>query len=354
MKINFLIISLLLLSVFAKATVWTVDNNINSLAQFTTIQEAIGAASNGDTIMVAGSNTNYASIIINKKLTLIGPGYNPKIGYPASISNIGLDTIPNFSGASGTRIIGFKFGYIGVVGGNDVIKNVTIERNKISSANFGSYWVVKNNIIIECNVAVNTQCIISNNIFINISASNSLTFLARSGALVLFSNNVVITNGGCFSNNASNITSSYYIDNCIVTNNIFYGSSPNNPYDVNCTWNNNISYSTINDNFNLSGSNSGTGNIVGADPMFTSVSSTTFDYSYDFHLQAGSPGKNAGTDGTDIGIYGGMYPFPSGGDVPYQTSPVPNVPQILEMNVINQVLNIDGTLQIQIHAKSNN
>jgi len=32
----------------------------------------------------------------------------------------------------------------------------------------------------------------------------------------------------------------------------------------------------------------------------------------DYHLKADSPGKNAGKDGTDIGIYGGSYPWKEG------------------------------------------
>lgn len=37
-----------------------------------------------------------------------------------------------------------------------------------------------------------------------------------------------------------------------------------------------------------------------------------FSYQYDFNLQIQSPGINAGTDGTDIGIYGGAFPWKEG------------------------------------------
>jgi len=99
-------------------------------------------------------------------------------------------------------------------------------------------------------------------------------------------------------------------------------------------------------------SNTGGGNLENVDPLFVSVASSVFDFSYDYHLEDLSPGKEAGTDGTDIGIYGGSYAFPSGGDVPWQTSAMPALPQILRMNILNTVLPENGTLQVQIEAKS--
>jgi hypothetical protein len=41
-------------------------------------------------------------------------------------------------------------------------------------------------------------------------------------------------------------------------------------------------------------------------------SSTSFSYSDDYHLKSTSVGVNAGRDGTDIGIYGGAFPWKEG------------------------------------------
>lgn len=47
--------------------------------------------------------------------------------------------------------------------------------------------------------------------------------------------------------------------------------------------------------------------------FINSDSNTPFNYPTDnFHLKINSIGKNAGTDGTDIGIYGGLYPWKDG------------------------------------------
>ena len=66
------------LCVNAFATVRTVSNNPTTLAQFSTIQDAVNASSNGDTIYVHGSPTRYAGFTIqDKRLTVMGPGWYP-------------------------------------------------------------------------------------------------------------------------------------------------------------------------------------------------------------------------------------------------------------------------------------
>src|SRR4249919_2132294 len=75
MKKIFLILSSVV-CVHAFATVRTVSNNPNTLAQFNTIQAAIDASLSGDTIYVQGSPTRYAGFVIqDKRLTVIGPGW---------------------------------------------------------------------------------------------------------------------------------------------------------------------------------------------------------------------------------------------------------------------------------------
>ena len=50
-------------------------NNVNGTAPYATIQAAVNAAENGDTIMVEGSATEYDGGAINKRVVLVGPGY---------------------------------------------------------------------------------------------------------------------------------------------------------------------------------------------------------------------------------------------------------------------------------------
>ncbi len=52
-----------------------VNNNPGADPDYATLQAANDAASNGDTIYVEGSPTNYDGADISKKLVIIGPGY---------------------------------------------------------------------------------------------------------------------------------------------------------------------------------------------------------------------------------------------------------------------------------------
>lgn len=62
----------------ANATILRVSNLPGSSAPYTSISDAVEAAIPGDTVMVEGSPTNYATsgLTISKRIVLIGPGYN--------------------------------------------------------------------------------------------------------------------------------------------------------------------------------------------------------------------------------------------------------------------------------------
>ena len=49
------------------------------------------------------------------------------------------------------------------------------------------------------------------------------------------------------------------------------------------------------------------------DLIFIDPQGFTYNMKNDYRLRDSSPGKNAGKDGTDIGIYGGRYPWKDGG-----------------------------------------
>ncbi len=346
MKKQILLLAILTIVAFtANATIWTVSNNPNSPGQYSNLQDAIDAASAGDTIYVSGSETDYGTGTITKQLTIIGSGYNPNKNYDYNtlISYLELDTITSLSGASNSLIIGIE---IGQFYGQQLtaINNIVVRRCKIGSiSHMGNNWEIYNNIIGSLDGYSNPDDIlISNNIIINGSCLSS--FLALNN--IVFTNNLFICNGGSIYING-------YVNSIIFTNNIFYGIAAYSESNEYCTFNNNLTFLTSNNDIIITGNNSGSGNLIGTNPTFVDVpiEDFAFDYSYDFHLLDGSPCINAGTDGTDIGIYGGSYPFPSGGDVPWQTSAMPPIPQIIEMNIQNSVIPVDSTLHIQVKAK---
>ncbi|MEP7264551.1 MAG: hypothetical protein ABI772_08635, partial [Bacteroidota bacterium] len=69
----FAIFSIAASNVFA--TVLTVSNQSPNPGQYTTIQAAINAATAGDTVYVHPSATHYAPFNLDRKLTIIGNGF---------------------------------------------------------------------------------------------------------------------------------------------------------------------------------------------------------------------------------------------------------------------------------------
>jgi hypothetical protein len=84
---------------------------------------------------------------------------------------------------------------------------------------------------------------------------------------------------------------------------------------------------------------------VDVDPMFTAYPGGRFSYDHNFHLKTSSPGKNAGTDGTDIGIYGGMG---------FSETREPPIPIIRAFSIQNGVVAPNGKLSIKVRAEAKN
>ena len=142
----------------------------------------------------------------------------------------------------------------------------------------------------------------------------------------------VYNNGGCY-------TSSYII-NATIQNNIFYRANPIN-FTSGCAFNNNISYSPATTFSAMPGS----GNLDNTDPQFTNfpVAGDYFSYAHNFHLLAASLGHNAGTDGKDIGFYGGVFPSSTSGEVL-------GVPVIRQMNLQNTNVIQGGNVNVKVRS----
>jgi hypothetical protein len=349
-------IALLLWGASAQPAILIVNNNANNPGNYTNLQDAIDAASPEDTILVSGSETYYAAttpgtyISINKPLTLIGAGYNPYTQYRLASKLYGITfTSDGENNPSESTIMGFYIEGNITVEGSD-INYIQVYRNRIDgSISFynntytgWNFWNIRNNIISTISQSTNTKSGLANSNIENNIINASIQYL--NVASVIFSNNVFTR--------STSWTDNFFasVKNCQFINNIFCGGCFD-AQPTNCTFTNNIIYGYYGDGLSCT-LNSCEGNIVDSDPAFVSVSNYWFNYSYDYHLDIGSPGLAAGTDDTDIGIYGGLYPFPGGELVPWQTSAMPTLPQIYKMNVLNPTLPIDGTLQVKIEATS--
>jgi hypothetical protein len=293
------------------ATVRTLCNMPYSPGQFTTFLAAHDASSSGDTIYVHGSSFSYGDISIHTPLVIIGTGHNPA-KQMALVSEFGRITIQS----NAVQLIGLKFRSLNSQGGylNGVVKKCIVgnplESNATIFLYFGSNWLIEGNIIENYNAPAldftNTSAdgtIIRNNVFSGPVYPMLYNLFNQTGENTYFLNNIVLGNSTLGTTSISNVI------NLHIRNNIFYGSSPSDFSLVTCTMNNNISFQCQDNSFLSPGNN----NLVDVDPMFVNYTQvgnpspgSYFNYTYDFQLASGSPGKNNGTDGTDRGVYGGV------------------------------------------------
>src|SRR4051812_24067381 len=84
-----IIAALLIAAQQANANIIRVNNTPGTQANYSTIASAITAASVGDTIYLEGSQTNYGTITLNKRLIITGPGYflNDSTANPHTLVN---------------------------------------------------------------------------------------------------------------------------------------------------------------------------------------------------------------------------------------------------------------------------
>ena len=75
--------------------------------------------------------------------------------------------------------------------------------------------------------------------------------------------------------------------------------------------------------------------------IFANQIGSTIDYNQDYHLK--TPSAYLGTDGTQVGLYGGIIPFKDGG--------YPSNPQILTKSVSTQT-DVSGNLNISFKVKA--
>ena len=334
---------------------------------YSTLQAAVTAASAGDLILVVPSGTpsnptSYGAVTINKQLTIRGNGLNPNKDLPgiSMVDNITL--LRDASGnASGTVIEGLRFSANSGISNSSPstlqISNIEIRQcqfiNTSSTLTFidlryGDNTIIRNCIFeginsfdngyIGASYTENNNITISNNVF-------TRTFVnIRNGTVAnnLFLDFLTITNTAAIGTAV----------NSTISNNIFYGPAPAGTSVGTCVYNHNLSFSPYDDgNGNNvmpptgSGGNTGVNNINDQDPLLTAIPSggtEAWSFAYDLSLQSGSPGKNAGTDANDIGVFGGTYPYSV--DVAF-----PIIQQLSTSAVVPQGTN----LSVTVKAKSN-
>lgn len=334
------------------ASVRNVSNSSTAPVQtpytYNDLQMAIDSAADGDSLYVHGTNIDYGNIIItNKTLTLIGAGYGNNL-----TSNFQQKTYMykmEFAGFTGTKnvvLVGIYVDYISTTTGAGAVNNLVIDRCAITR------------ITNKCNNLIMRQSLME----IGCDGNSIFSPTVNNSALIqncVISGNVTggSVNTSVWENNIFKRTDcavgeiGTYNGSATFINNIFNNSFAVNVY--NCTFNNNLFVSTT----SLCCGNSGVGNIFNTSAGFVnnaspsnSIGKGNFCSAVDYHLAPGSAAIGAGTNSTDIGIYGGTNPLPATAVL----NGVPAMPRITEMNVQNLSVSPTGSLNVQIKAVKEN
>jgi hypothetical protein len=348
--------------VFLFAKIHTVDNTPGNGAMFSTIQSAVNAASSGDTIIVMPSLSVYQGFDVGKKLMIYSNGPYGSVVDPDRVPKINY--VNFYPGSDGSKFSGFYLnpGTIEVGPGGNV-SNLEISYNLLIATyiriqNNCSNIKIINNIFIETKYHgrsiefVNgSNCIIRNNYFATVTGGNypggQYSFISGGNSTNLITNNLfseTMTSG-------SNCTDGGFIFfrscNAKIYNNIMWSNiNGRTRFDTlsGGSYFNNITYASKNKPTNISG----TGNFNDTFPSFETTFSDSkppyYNGTDDFRLKSGTVGKNAGTDSTDIGLYGGGHAFSL-------LCKVPGVPIFDQYIVLTPVVKRGGKLKVRLIAR---
>ncbi len=283
-----------------------VNNNPGADPDYATLQAANDAASNGDTIYVEGSPTDYDGADISKKLVIIGPGYF--LTDNDSTQAFGI-------AATFKSDINFNAGSAGSIITGCIIKNyVNLYVNDISIIRCNVQYVAGksdiNNLLIlqNCfNSVFNSYNDVTNSVISNNIVTGSITFSAGSGNLQIVNNVCTYSYGYAINvynaSIANNISTSTYgvtvNTGNAINNNIFAGAGTN--------------------------ANGNQYNVAMANVFVDFSGSLNYSDDAKWKLKTGSPAIGAGVSGIDCGVFGGP--------TPYVLSGVPNLPHIYEATI---------------------
>ncbi|WP_369992942.1 hypothetical protein [Winogradskyella sp.] len=337
-------------------TVYIVDNNQGSGAQYTTIQSAIDAAADGDIIYIQPSPNGYGDVNMSKTLSIYGIGHNAELnsGQRAIVSNV----LFRYGNASGSKISGLIINGIYLDNTTYTNHDVVITNNRIAFINGNSNTSRANNAIIAGNYIRNPNFsaidnynsqnwIISNNLIEQPHTNNSWTTFNRLNSTTLLNNNVIKTVQNGDGNQSIQLfqnSSGTQISNNIF---LFTGSNVANMNlggNSGLNFQNNLTYSYNSTLDDLSGTN----NLNNQDPLFTNFNSGIGlnSSSNDYNIQSGSPAEGAGTDGNDLGVFNGGFPFDIRG---YPTE----LPYLTDFVIFNNIISAGTPLNINIKANAN-
>jgi hypothetical protein len=309
----------LLLSAPLLAATLRVNNFASAQAEHLTIQSAVDAAADGDTLLIEGSSTAYAPFtVLNKRLNLIGPGYEltDNLGTPANklgaIVQGGtsyIRTSPGSPGsATGTLVAGLEFRSELMLDNcaNVLVSRCYINGNYSARLSIGAPGTVVSQCFFGGSSPTNLLSQAADLRIENCLLPNAFFAWSSSSPAVTLRNNLLYGLGGSTSaaltveNNIFINSVSGAFDRATFRNNLFPGNIP-----TGITGSGNLTYSSQLD-------------------LMANINNSASSFDGRYQLQAPSPqlytaAHYAGTDGTHIGPFGGANPYILSGIPPLPT-----------------------------------
>lgn len=291
---------------------------LNDPAIYTSVQAAHDASADGDIIYVEPTDVDngaYGDVTFNRRVTLIGTGYDLKTTPNTSFDKrqVSMTYITFENGSAGSLVMGMAAYAFNIYDINCTVTRCafySVSMGRAQTLLGGVYSYGNNPTITNCRLAVinggqATNAIISNNI-------GDLTISELTGAVINY-NTIYCSNSVRFNN----------VDGSTITNNIFDARDRTLGYSVMDGLSNGT---TVSNNLctNIAGLPTGGGNVNSTNPNLVFItanpwpSSTYIDNN--LQLATSSPARTVGPGSTPIGAFAGNNP--------YVLSGVPNVPVI--------------------------
>ena len=320
MKTKLLFLSFfMLIAVVSSAQDIAVQSPSNVTKVYKDLNKAITEAEAGSIVFLpAGSMPLNDSVKINKRLTIIGVGH--RFDTEGGFTMVG-GSFHFLKGSDGSSLMGvYLTGDVNIADAKGEVNNFLLQFCNVNSVLVGNQYcsliLINQNYLRSLSDGGNSPIHFTNNVLFAIQNVNCGIIdnnIIRNNFNWLHSESLGNINSTSIKNNILVDPGSYIFDgsNCIISNNMIRTAWGNNPVIV-TDWN------AVLVKYDL-----------GVDPLC------------DYHLKS-TVGKNAGSDGTDIGIYGGTG---------FNDLALPPFPQIVFKNIPPQTDEF-GNLKIQIKVKA--
>jgi hypothetical protein len=296
---------------------------------------AYTAAQSGDTLYLSGGLFTPPSAL-DKQLKVFGAGHyvdsTMATGKTFINGQLTLSENADLFYLEGVEITGNL-----VFTNNHSVNNVTIKRCKVNG-NTG----VDGNLTFPC-----TNLALIGNVFMgSVNLENASNVLMSNNVFnyLLHNTNGNLINNNIFLSGSFSYSYGYYVltgSNNILNNNISLYNVNNGFISGSGNFSSNNLFVASSPNYGAAATAVGNYTGIAQTAIFVSQTGNTFDYSHNYHLQ--SPTTYIGTDSTEVGIYGGSFPYKEGA--------VPHNPHI-QLKNISPTTNANGDLQIEIQVEA--